>query len=242
MAGGMAVVLLGILFSFGEVSSAISDVGATVWGTLSLAVLCVLAIPSAAVWVVAFATGPGFQLGEGVQVSATGVGATELPAFPLFGLLPQPGEAPAQSLFLLVLPVLAGVIAGLVSRRVATGGRAGGRAGSQEGGLLTAGFLSGLFAGLGMGALAALTQVSMGAERLVGLGPDALPVVLAVTVIVGGVAAIVAVEAGRVRLPRISSGPLARPMEMARAVSTWLRRQYSGLRSRARAVTGRMSR
>jgi len=234
MAGGMLVVLLAVLFSFGEVTAAVSGVGATLWGTVSLAILCVLAIPSAAVWVVAFATGPGFSLGEGVQVSATGVGSAELPAFPLFGLLPQPGEAPPGSLLLLVLPVAAGVISGLVARRIATT--------NQEGGLLTAGFLSGLFAGLGIGVLVALSQFSMGAQRLVGLGPAVLPVVLSVTVIVGGVAAIVAVEAGRVRVPQLPNGLAAKPFALAAAVPAWLRRQGHAVGSRARGVTGRLRR
>jgi len=234
IAGGMAVVLVTVLLSFGEMTTAVSEVGATVWGTVSLAVLCVLAIPSAAVWVVAFATGPGFFLGEGVQVSATGIGSTQLPAFPLFGLLPQPGEAPAGSLLLLVLPVAAGVVAGLVARSISSS--------NQDGGLLSAGFLSGLFAGLGVGVLVGLSQVSMGAQRLVGLGPAILPVVLSVTVIVGGVAAIVAVEAGRVRLPRSSSGRMGGPLALVVAAPGWLVGQSRSVWSSARNLTGRMRR
>ena len=107
----------------------IDSLGAGVGGGLLVALLCLLYLPTAAVWGLAFVVGPGFAVGAGTTVSVGGTDLGAVPAFPLLAALPQePG--PAWAPVVLLVPVAAGVVAGLLCRR--SGAVADGRAGARS--------------------------------------------------------------------------------------------------------------
>ncbi|MDO4887396.1 MAG: DUF6350 family protein [Actinomycetaceae bacterium] len=60
-------------------------------GATMLTLAQLLFLPNILVWIVAFAAGPGFAVGEGTRFSALGVVTEPLPAIPFFGALPGPG-------------------------------------------------------------------------------------------------------------------------------------------------------
>ena len=103
---------------------------AGIGGGILLAALCLLYVPTAAVWGLAYVVGPGFAVGAGTSVSVAGADLGAVPAFPLLAALPQePG--PAWGPLVLVVPLLAGVLAGAARapgrRRVGAGVAAAGR-------------------------------------------------------------------------------------------------------------------
>lgn len=132
-------------------------------GGLLLLALQAAYVPNAVTWGIAYAVGPGFAVGVGTEVAASGINLGGLPAFPLLAALPDPGTAPPVSYLALAGPYLAGGIAGLLTaRRTATF--------SAE---VTAlwGSASGACAGIAVGVLAALSAGSLGDGRLAVVGP-----------------------------------------------------------------------
>ena len=59
-----------------------------------LAALCLLYVPTAAVWGLAYVVGPGFAVGAGTSVSVTGTDLGAVPAFPLLAALPRSRARP----------------------------------------------------------------------------------------------------------------------------------------------------
>ena len=86
-------------------------------GWLVLALLCLVYLPNAVVYVVSYLLGPGFALGVGTVVSPTAVVLGPLPTFPLLAAVPQNGAAASWLLLVLLVPLGAGVFAGTVLLR-----------------------------------------------------------------------------------------------------------------------------
>lgn len=132
-------------------------------GMLALLLLNLALLPVACVWAVAWLTGTGFAVGAVTSVSPFETLLGPLPAFPLFGALPQGwgwagGLAPA-----LVVLVAVGV-----------GALAGRRTALRHGSLATSiviPLLAAALAGLALAGLAALAAGAIGPERLAIAGP-----------------------------------------------------------------------
>jgi hypothetical protein len=138
-------------------------------GTLLLLLGLLLYVPTAVVWGVAYAVGPGFAVGEGTSVTAAGADLGAVPAFPLLAALPQ-GEGAGAGVVALALPVAAGLLAALVLRRAAADtGSPGVR--PWRSALRSAG-LVGAFVGAGVAALAAVCAGPAGPGRMAETGPD----------------------------------------------------------------------
>ncbi|GAB2847768.1 hypothetical protein GCM10022221_53980 [Actinocorallia aurea] len=140
-----------------------------------------LYLPNAIIWGVSFAVGPGFAVGAGTTVSPTGVFLGALPTFPPLAALPEPGPAPAISLFALLAPFLAGIVGGVLTVR------------SFPSTVYEAaplwGFLSGVITGGIVTGLAALSGGPLGDERMATMGPSAWRVGLLTALEVGLAAA-----------------------------------------------------
>jgi Family of unknown function (DUF6350) len=188
VAGASALLAVALLTSFGQLRAVIEEVGGTGPGILALAWLSLLSLPTLVVWVLAVAAGPGIALGPDTAVTAVAVELPSLPAFPLLTALPPAGSSP-PALLLLLLPVLAGAVGGWVIHRRSPSG--------DEPGRLVAGLLTGLLTGATAGLACWFSVVSAGSQSLIALGPSALLVAVSLSITVGGTAAVVAWEGGR---------------------------------------------
>lgn len=135
-------------------------------GGVSLLVACVLALPTFVAWSAAALLGPGFAVGRDTSVDLTGVHLGELPAFPLLGALPGPGEFPVVASALMVVPLLAGLLAGF---RVASARPADALVDQVK---LAAG--AGAIGGIAVGTLTFLSSGALGPGRMAKVGPHAL--------------------------------------------------------------------
>ncbi|WP_152187841.1 cell division protein PerM [Georgenia satyanarayanai] len=80
-------------------------------GTVVLLLGQLAYLPTMVVWALAWLCGPGFAVGRGTLFSPGEVVTAPLPAFPVLGILPEPGGTPALGLVVL-LPVLVGAAVG----------------------------------------------------------------------------------------------------------------------------------
>jgi hypothetical protein len=153
-------------------------------GGLLLFLVELVFLPNAVIWGMAYAIGPGFSVGTGTSVSPTGVFLDVVPSFPLLAALPEPGPAPALSLFALAAPFLAGIVGGTLTIRVMPSP-------VYEAAPLW-GFVSGALTGCVAACLAALAGGPLGGERLATMGPSAWQVGFMAALEVGVSAAIAA--------------------------------------------------
>lgn len=141
-------------------------------------------VPNAVVWGVAWLVGPGFAVGVGTTVGPFSHDLGAVPAVPLLAALPGSAAPGWVGVLALAVPLAAGVLVGrLVARRA-------------EGGLAASAVDAvgvGLTCGVSWLLLAALSAGAVGGQRLAEVGPAALPVGLAVTVLIGLPAALTAV-------------------------------------------------
>lgn len=184
LGGGLVGLAASLSWHAGRAVDLIHVVDASFLGGLLLVVLCVLLLPNAAVWVVAYALGTGFALGVSTNVAPSGVQIGSVPALPLLAALPGAGPAPRVSLLLLGVPVLAGVVLGwTIVRR--TRSAAPGRAALLAGGC-------GVAAGVAVGLCSWLAGGAVGPGRLAEAGPDPLLTGLAAAEWLGLVGAVTA--------------------------------------------------
>ena len=141
-------------------------------------------VPTAIVWAMAYATGPGFALGTATAVAPTGIVLGPVPAIPLLAALPASGPAPVPSLAALVTPLAAGVVSGLLVAR--------GRAWAAGWRAALVGLVAGTATGGAVGLLALLAAGSLAGGRLVTVGPSAWQVAAATTAEVAPITAVVA--------------------------------------------------
>jgi hypothetical protein len=159
-----AVLLTGSLVAhFGTALRLAEGMHAGLVGGVIFALIGAALVPNAVLCAAAFATGSGFAVGTGTQVSPSGVRVGLLPDFPLLAALPSSADAWWVT-GLIVLPVVAGALAGLVAvRRYPAFGldRAALR-----------GACAGVLGGLAFGLLTGLATGSFGPGRLHQVGPD----------------------------------------------------------------------
>ncbi|KAB2351904.1 hypothetical protein F8566_05650 [Actinomadura rudentiformis] len=153
-------------------------------GGVLLVLVELVYLPNAVIWGMAYAIGPGFSVGANTTVSPTGVFLDIVPTFPPLAALPEPGPAPALSLFALAAPFIAGAVGGVLTVR------------NMPSPVYEAaplwGFLSGALTGAVAAVLAALSGGPLGGGRMATVGPSAWQVGLLAALEVGISAAIAA--------------------------------------------------
>lgn len=110
VAAGAALVGISLLLSFNEAATVMSGLHLSLGDALSYTVVMALFAPNAALFGVAYLTGPGFAFGTGTAVSPTAVSLGVVPAFPMLAALPDEGPPPGWLVVLLAVPVLAAAI------------------------------------------------------------------------------------------------------------------------------------
>lgn len=174
-----AMLIVAIVGNVDEMTSLLVQLDAGPSGLLLLAALSLGYLPSAVMWSLAYLLGPGVTVSVGTVVSPYAETASAaLPGFPLLAALP--GQPPMGAILLPLFGVAAGVIAGLLLRRR---GHVGLRGCLVSGG-------AAVTTGAVLAVAAWLASGSLGDTTLQGLGPAALPVALAGTVLtaIGAVA------------------------------------------------------
>lgn len=137
-------------------------------------------LPNLVIWGAAWFVGPGFAIGAGSHVSPLGTALGPVPAIPLLGALPT-GEL-AFGFAGLLVPVVAGFLAGAAVRPIlvrALDAAVGPGGAPQLPGLVVTALGGGMFGGLLLGLLAAVSGGAAGPGRFEQVGPDALAVGLA---------------------------------------------------------------
>ena len=167
-----AMLIVAIVGNFDEMTSLLVQLDAGPSGLLLLAALSLGYLPSAVMWSLAYLLGPGVTVSVGTVVSPYAeTTSAALPGFPLLAALP--GQPPMGAMLLPLFGVAAGVIAGLLLRRR---GHVGLRGCLVSGG-------AAVTTGAVLAVAAWLASGSLGDTTLQGLGPAALPVALAGTVL-----------------------------------------------------------
>ncbi|MFW6598749.1 DUF6350 family protein [Propionibacteriaceae bacterium Y2011] len=192
--GAAAALTVTLLQNAERVTSLGSSLGGGAPGAIALVALQLGYLPTLLIWSASFVLGPGFSVGTGTVVSLSDTQLGLLPAVPVLGALPPegPGE-PVELLWLLV-----GVAAGAVA--AATVMRARPRARFDETALV--GGLAGTVSGLVTTGLAVLARGDLGSNRLTGLGPDLLGLVVIAPALLGVSGMLVGLAWGLVRRPR----------------------------------------
>jgi Family of unknown function (DUF6350) len=179
-------------------------------GTALLLLAQLAYVPNAIAWAVSFTLGPGFAFGAGTVIAPTGSALGPLPTFPMLAALPAGTHSavpPVLSLFVLVVPYLAGAFGGLVMARTA-----------PVLALETAplwGFACGILAGCVLGGFAAFAGGPLGDDRLAAVGPSGWQVGVVASLEVGVAAAVTAGIANWLRLRAVAGAAVtpARPRQ-----------------------------
>lgn len=159
-------------------------------GGLVLAAACVLLVPTLALWAASALMGPGFRVGSDTSVDLTAANLGEVPGLPVLAALPSPGDLPAWTFLLALVPAIAAVVAGwrLVRRgHVDTGSDFWRGVGVAA--------LAGGVGALALTVLVWLSGGSVGPGRMSEVGPDGLLPLLRVVPVMAVAAAIGAVLA-----------------------------------------------
>jgi uncharacterized protein DUF6350 len=155
-------------------------------GALVLVLGQLMVVPNLVIWSGSWAAGPGFTVGTGTSVLPGHTDLGALPAIPVLGALPTPGDAPGGWVWaVLALPVLAGALAGRYLLRANPAVLVQpGPAGAVRPLLIETG-LTALLTGLAWTVLGWLSSGPAGPGRLSHLGPVAWQLGLATMVEVG---------------------------------------------------------
>jgi len=138
-------------------------------GALGVGLVCLLYVPTFAIWSTSFLLGPGFAVGTGTTVSLVDVVLGPVPAVPLLAALPTQPAPPAATV-LLGLPLATGVVLGvLLARRCSE---------LRLAHLLLAAVTSGLVAGSLVAVAAYAGSGPLGTARLAAIGPHLWPTAL----------------------------------------------------------------
>ena len=164
VAGGALLVGVSLVLHQDRAAALVNGLDAGLGGGVLLVLLCLLYVPTAAIWGLAVVVGPGFAVGTGTSVSVTGIQLGAVPAFPLLAALPQ-GTGSALAWLALGVPVAAGGLAATLAHRSGAVPYAGWRPVAEvcavAGGLLA----------LAVAVLALLASGPAGPGRLTETGP-----------------------------------------------------------------------
>lgn len=167
---GALVTALALMLSFGRVVAVSQSLHLDAAGAVLLTIAQLLALPTAALFGLAWATGPGFALGVGSHVSMLGSDVGPVPAIPLIGAVPE--QQPALALAAVLLPLFAAAAAGFTAWHSAAWAREAARGPEAPwAGLAAFAVVTGvLVAGIMLGPMA-LASGGIGPGRLAEFGP-----------------------------------------------------------------------
>ncbi|MCL2784523.1 MAG: DUF6350 family protein [Propionibacteriaceae bacterium] len=173
LVGGVVVLVSGLIANREQFVMMTNQLNPGWAGGIVLALIQAFYALNVVIWCVSWSFGPGFTLGDGSVISLMGSHAGLLPAFPITAALPsQPG-----SLLWLAFPIAAGIGAAFTVLRARP------RARFDETALV--GGLAGVTGGIGVAGLAAMTSGDLGIERLTGLGPFVVPLLVIAPCLMG---------------------------------------------------------
>src|SRR5699024_10221644 len=110
LAVGFSVLVVALLRGITQILDLHEALGAGVLGLITVVLAQVAYLPTAAVWVVTWLSGIGFQAGAETHFSPFDVVTAPLPNIPLLGALPDPSH-PGLG-WAIVVPLVIGVLAG----------------------------------------------------------------------------------------------------------------------------------
>jgi hypothetical protein len=178
---GLAVAVIRILVSLGEVLRIHEEYGLNVAAGAIVVLAQVLLLGNAATWALAFLAGPGFSIAVGSVISPAAAHPGLMPLVPVLAGLPDEADYPTAMYAVVLIPFLCGVVIGRwVDRELEFFGNTRAR--------LLATSVSGAIAAGAIGLLTALGNGSIGVERLAAVGASVPLVVgaLLVEVVAGG--------------------------------------------------------
>lgn len=186
---GVGALLAGVsmLARGGEVVALFQAANVDAVGATAFAVGQLAYLPTLVVWAGAFAAGPGFTLGAGSTVAASGTQLGVIPGIPVLGAIPP--STPSWTLLLALLFVGVGVGAGLAARRRLPAPLSRAMPEPVAPRLVSLAAVT-VVAGLCVALLSALASGAIGPDRLTEVGPPAGAVALAFAVEIGVGAAI----------------------------------------------------
>jgi hypothetical protein len=179
----LVVVLLAVRLERAAELWALLDPG--VGGSVALAVICLLTVPTLVLWATSVLLGPGFALGSETSVDLTGSQLGQVPGFPPLAALPEPGSFPGWVFVLGLVPLLAGMVAGFRTEPPPAAEAA--ESGSMLLRRFPYGAAAGGLAGLMVGLAVAVSGGGIGPGRMAEAGPPPFtPVLVAVPVLAAG--------------------------------------------------------
>ncbi|QRZ61268.1 DUF6350 family protein [Rothia sp. ZJ932] len=108
--GGAVLAAVALIYNWNDVIATYQSLHAGVVGDTAITLLQMGFVPNFVVYAMSWSTGAGFALGEGTTINLQTTDVGLMPALPLLSALPQPVEP--WSLFVLSVPVIAGLAAG----------------------------------------------------------------------------------------------------------------------------------
>jgi hypothetical protein len=174
---GTAVLVVGLVTGWGRVTDLSAALRAGSAGTALLVLVQASVLPNALVWSGSYALGAGFSMGSGTVVAPAATSLGVLPGLPLLGALPAVGPGSTLQLWWLVFGAVAGALAAWLALR-------GGATRRFDASTLVGG-LAGVVGALVFTGLAWTTSGDLGTERLTGLGPRLVPLLVMSTTTLG---------------------------------------------------------
>ena len=196
----LALLVVALLVDLGTAANVLAQLRTSVAEALLLCALCLLLLPNAVLCAAAYLLGPGFAVGAGTTVSPTAVVLGPVPMVPLLAALPDGGDVPAWTPWLVAVPVLVAVLtAGRHLRR---------RPAERWDAAAVRGAGGGVLAGVVLALLTSLAGGAVGPGRMQQLGPAVFEVLVhAVTALgVGGLVGALVVHAWSRRSRRDDAG------------------------------------
>ncbi|MET1006689.1 MAG: DUF6350 family protein [Propionibacteriaceae bacterium] len=190
---GAAALAASIVLHLDRVLALTNSLEAGLAGGIILTVAQLAFLPNAVIWAASYTLGAGFSLGQATIVSPASTQLGILPSVPLLGALPSTGPGTMNELWWLAAGALAGAVAAWLVMRARPAAR------FDETSLV--GGLSGLLAGLVFVALAWASGGDLGSDRLAGVGPRLLPLLLLSATTMGLAGMLVGLVLGLVRRP-----------------------------------------
>lgn len=191
--GASAALAVSMLQNLDRTTALSASLGGGLTGTIALTALQLVFLPTVLVWSAAWVLGPGFSVGVGTVVSPADTQLGLLPAVPMSGALPPEGPGLTAYFAWLAVGVLAGAVAAAMVMRARP------RARFDETALV--GGLAGVVAGLVVPVLAVLATGDLGRNRLTGLGPNVLELLVVAPALFGLSGMAVGLVWGLVRRP-----------------------------------------
>lgn len=179
---GALLVGVAVLARGGEIVALFQAANVDAIGATAVTVAQAAYLPTFFVWGGAFAAGPGFALGAGSTVAASGTQLGVVPGIPVLGAIPP--QTPPVLLLVALLFVAVGFIAGAAARRRLPA-PASASAAEPVGPRLIASAIVAVGGGLSVAMLSLLASGAFGPDRLTHIGPSAGAVGLAFAVEIG---------------------------------------------------------